>query len=396
MGACNSCINAKAVARPQPEKASATSSTSLLTDDVVKHVLEYVGAGHWFSLAAVSKLWREVYAKLPAIEVARMACCLYSEGNFTCDPQMSLCSAVFASPSLVRLAHDWGFNFKRGVCQTAAGAYADIATLKAARKLGMSYRASTMVAAVARPNQFAVLQYLYSEHCPWDSTVCYAAAMRGDLRALRWARARKCPWDVDAVLAAAVESGSVELVTWITQHSAATLTYRHVVAAAQHGRTEMCAYLLSQQCPAVSSAYESAAAGAHLDTLRYLHEHSRAGTSCWSACTSLRVCAAAGQSGSIPVMQYVLQIVHVAEAHTAAVMTGMLCAAGAHGQLAAAQWLKEQCAAEWPAALCFCGELSWSGAALQWAREQGCDSPTVATVDTDARDIYLLAFDDYE
>eukprot|EP00953_Heterococcus_sp_UTEX-ZZ885_P034071 17674-Heterococcus_DN1.PRE.3 len=370
MGACSSSINAKAVARLQPEKASATSSNPLLTDDVVKHVLEYVGAGHWFSLAAVSKLWRDVHAKVPAIEVVRMVCCLYSEGNFTCDPQMSLCSAVFASPSLVQLAHDRGFNFKRGVCQTAAGAYADTATLKAARKLGMSFTASTMVAAVARPNQFAVLQFLYSERCPWDSTVCYAAAVRGDVEALRWARARKCPWDVDAVLSGAVESGNVQLVTWITQHSVATLTYRHVVAAAQHGRTEMCAYLLSQQCPAGSSAYESAAAGGHSDTLRYLHEHSRTGTSCWSACTSLRVCAAAGQSGSIAVMQYVLKIVDTAETHAAAATTGMLCAAGAYGQLAATQWLREQCSAEWPAALCFCGEVSWSGAALQWAREQ--------------------------
>jgi hypothetical protein len=61
---------------------------------------------------------------------------------------MTLLSAVFASPSRVRLAHARKFRCttERYQCDAAAGMYADVATLKAARELGiMQYTPAVMV-----------------------------------------------------------------------------------------------------------------------------------------------------------------------------------------------------------------------------------------------------------
>jgi hypothetical protein len=56
-------------------------------------------------------------------------------------------------------------------------------------------------------------------------------------------------------------------------------------------------------------------------------------------------------------------------------LTAMLNAAGSHGHLAAAQWLRQQGAA-WPAVLRVNRDYWWSGAVLAWARAEGCTSPT--------------------
>jgi hypothetical protein len=48
--------------------------------------------------------------------------------------------------------------------------------------------------------------------------------------------------------------------------------------------------------------------------------------------------------------------------------------AGAHNHLAVALWLRQR-GAEWPAYLCH-NNKPWSGATLEWARAEGCASPT--------------------
>jgi hypothetical protein len=54
----------------------------------------------------------------------------------------------------------------------------------------------------------------------------------------------------------------------------------------------------------------------------------------------------------------------------------MLNAAGAHGRLAAAQWLRQR-GAEWPAELVY-GRHAWTGEVLTWARCEDCTAPTVS------------------
>jgi hypothetical protein len=48
----------------------------------------------------------------------------------------------------------------------------------------------------------------------------------------------------------------------------------------------------------------------------------------------------------------------------------VLRSAGAHGHLAAAQWVRQQ-GALWPATLVF-EERRWTGSVLLWGRQQGC------------------------
>ena len=82
------------------------------------------------------------------------------------------------------------------------------------------------------------------------------------------------------------------------------------------------------------------------------------------------MCIAAAEQGIIEHMTYMLQ--H--ENASAAVLSKMLNAAGAHGHLVAAQWLRYEHHAEWPTMLHFGGQV-WSGDTLEWARAEGCDSP---------------------
>ena len=50
--------------------------------------------------------------------------------------------------------------------------------------------------------------------CPWDSDVCYWAALKGHLEVLRWARSQGCPWNEAAPYAAA-EGGHLEVLIWL-------------------------------------------------------------------------------------------------------------------------------------------------------------------------------------
>jgi hypothetical protein len=74
-------------------------------------------------------------------------------------------------------------------------------------------------------------------------------------------------------------------------------------------------------------------------------------------------------------LDLVLYIAEVQPAASAAQLTQMLNVAGANGSLETAEWLRQQ-GAGWPAVLRYRAR-SWRGAALQWARAEGCTSPVV-------------------
>jgi hypothetical protein len=134
--------------------------------------------------------------------------------------------------------------------------------------------------------------------------------------------------------------------------------------AAERGHIAMCAYLHAAQCPWSNVICNSAAYGGSLNTLRWLRERG-----CPWSTYAVSICAAC--SGSIDLMLYLQQqgVVFNAE-----MLRDMLNAAGAHNELAAAQWLRQRGAA-WPAVL-YDDMMPWSGDALLWARAEGCTSPT--------------------
>jgi hypothetical protein len=95
-------------------------------------LFSYVGPGHWLFLSTVSNLWCELYSALASLILPGRA---FVDYKITCVPKMTLYtgSAVFASASRVRLAHDCSRNNSSARYLYAAGMYADIATLMAAR-----------------------------------------------------------------------------------------------------------------------------------------------------------------------------------------------------------------------------------------------------------------------
>jgi hypothetical protein len=78
----------------------------------------------------------------------------------------------------------------------------------------------------------------------------------------------------------------------------------------------------------------------------------------------------AAQGGSVDVLAYLQQ----QGLFTSRMLRQMLRIAGAHSKLAAAKWLRQQ-GAQWPAVLCW-KEMVWSDDKLEWARAEGCTSPT--------------------
>jgi hypothetical protein len=283
--------------------------------------------------------------------------------DFTCVPRMTLYSSVFASPSRVRLAHESGLNFSTENFRHATGKHADVATLKAARELGMHYTGLTILGAAER-NELGVVQFLHAQGCPWHWRVAEAAAKRSNFEMLRWIKEHGCDWHERDILIEAARSGNIEMTAWVKQQPGAVYDLSVMAAAARSGRTAMCEYLHTEQCPWDERACDAAAYSGHPNTLRWLHEHGCP----WDA---YEVCAAAAAGGSVDVMLYLQQEGIMSEL---GMLSYMLNAAGARNHLAAAQWLRQQ-GAEWPERLNDDG-TEWSGDTLEWARAEGCTATT--------------------
>eukprot|EP00953_Heterococcus_sp_UTEX-ZZ885_P039464 20226-Heterococcus_DN1.PRE.1 len=273
----------------------------------------------------------------------------------------SMYSAALASPALVRLAHDSGLAFTSPSRKVAKAAvqHANLPTLLAAGELGMlltqnqTVALSTMAAAqrslpvlkwlstqpqykfaedigmyaamggsvellewlnqqgigftvatmhtAAEYNHNAAVKCLHSLGCPWSLDVPSFAAMRGYFEMLRWACEHgDAGWSTLRVLDKAAASGNIEMIAWVAQQPGAVFMASTMCAAAEHGRTAVCEYLLSQQCPMTAHACTRAAAGGHLSTLRWLR-----GNGCpWNVDA---VYIAAAEGGSAEVLAYLQQ-----------------------------------------------------------------------------------------
>jgi hypothetical protein len=332
MGACSSRKSVLSVMEQSWSGSTESSKNPLYERGVLENVLEFVGPGEWWFVSPVCSLWRDVYAQLQPAQMFKVALDL-EDRVFTCIPQITLYSAIFGSASRVQLAHEAGVNCTTEVYQYAAGKSRDCAALAATHELGMPYTATTSTSA-ARYNQLPILQYL-AERCIWNE----ASAVRG-----------------------AASSGNIKMMAWLVQQPGVVLDAIVVRSAAAHGRTAMCKYLRSRQCPWDSGSCYAAAQGGHAETLRWLVD-----TGCaWHA---MYMPVAAAQGGSIEVMQYLQQQGIV---YTADLLTEMLNIAGVYNKLAAAQWLREQ-GAEWPAKLKYVGTV-WPAEMIAWAKAQGCNA----------------------
>jgi hypothetical protein len=207
------------VATRAQKRCAVESSNPLCQTAILQKVLSYVGPGHWFFLSTVSSLWREWYSRVAdrTMKTKHFAFGYCIEvADFTCVPQMTLFSSIFAAPSRVRLVHDRGLDITTVSFRHAAGRYADVPVLEAARDLGMQYTVETLQGA-AMCNELSVLQYLRTQGCPWDHSVPDAAAGAGAYEKLRWLREQGCEWCDDGILRQAASSGNIEMTAWVQQ-----------------------------------------------------------------------------------------------------------------------------------------------------------------------------------
>jgi hypothetical protein len=325
---------------PQLVNSSESSSSNPLYGiDVLQQVLSYVGPGQHLFLSAVCSLWRAVYPTVPSRHLTGHTANL-REYSITCCAQMTLYSSVFASPARVQVAHCSGLNLNKPQCQYAAGKYASAATLLAACALGAQVTIATLK----------------------------GAAAAGDLTKLMWLHSKQQCRLGDGISLHAAMSGSVAVLSWLSEHSTG-FTAVTCAMAARYNQLGALQFLRAADCDWGVIVSDAAAETASFETLRWCREHGCP----WD---SASICEAAARGGSVQVLCYLQQRGMVI---TPAQLTAMLNAAGAHSKLAAAQWLREQ-GAEWPAILryeeLYHKPLKWSGAALAWARAEGCDSPT--------------------
>jgi hypothetical protein len=353
------CAKASMMATGAQTLSAAASRDPLNEAGILQRVLSYV-PGQWLFLAAVSRLWKSGYARLPASE---MQIAGIQARRFTCVPNMTLYSSVFLSPARVEHAHASGVDSSIASFQSTAGEYGTVAALWAARELGMRYSVITMKGAV-KSNQLSIVKFLRAQGCQWNATVSSIAAQRGDLEMLRWLKEHGCPWKLYGILNDAVSSGNIELTAGVKQQPGVVCNEDTMNAAARKGLTAICEYLHAEQCPWSEMTCDSAAIFGHVHTVRWLHENGCP----WSAA---HVCTAAAVSSSVDVMEYLQQQGLLAGSE---VLTSMLNAAGTRNKLVAAQWLRQQ-GTEWPAVLRYLMR-AWSGDTLAWARAEGCTSPT--------------------
>jgi Ankyrin repeats (many copies) len=391
------------------KRALVDSSNTLQHEGLREHMFSFVGAGHWW-FAQVSRAWKMSYSRVKEHELTGLN--IADEiVTFNCTAKMSLTRAAFASAACCSLATDP--NTSGGLClndpswrvQWLGGQFSDLNALRVAHERGLPATDNTLFGAAesgslskvqwlheirqsplpARIEQWAatggnlelltcneaataghehVLRYLRERGCEWDEEATYLAAEHGRFPLVKWMISAGCPFNASDICEGAAKNGSVDMMEYARQHLGGELDARTMRAAANSGQLQMCQYLHANGCAWDMQAPHWAAYSGQPDTLRWLLEQGCP----WEAAD---VSVLAAKSGLIEVMRYLLNELALA---TPALLQDMLNAAGAHEQLAATQWLRQQ-GAEWPDVLRY-GDTAWSDTCLAWARQQGCTAPT--------------------
>jgi hypothetical protein len=165
-------------------------------------------------------------------------------------------------------------------------------------------------------NQFLIVKFLHSNHCPWDIEACCNAAARGHIFILQFLRAQSppCPWN-GRTTAIAAKYGHIHVLKWLRSQnppcpcdestfSTAVINGRlHVVdyilnavpryprnlstmiqLAAQNGHLHILEYALKyySTCVIDENVLRATASAGHLPVLQWIHRHYRGNPSSWN------------------------------------------------------------------------------------------------------------------
>jgi hypothetical protein len=321
------------------------SSAALSNDSILQRVLSFVGPGEWAFCSTVSKLWAEMYRLVPTQHWPEADTCIRAPA-IDVVPQTTLHRAVFASAARLKLAYDLGLqwqNNERAGMQNSIGRVASVEALDAAHTLGMPLSNNLVLGAYSA--NLAAAIWLRTQH------QCVSPAeITSDVNAATY--------------------GNVELLQWHKQQGV-VFSEMTMVSAAVQNQLHVCQYLHAEGCPSGHAASVSISRG----FWRIARWMISAGFT-WAP---FHACLEAARTADVDTMNFLVAVSPEAETicKVKFISCRMLNAAGAHGNLAVAKWLRSR-GAEWPHVLqdkVQDGMTSWSGDTLEWARAEECDSP---------------------
>jgi hypothetical protein len=415
-----------------------TASTNVMNNPyLVQRIIDFIGPGQHLYISTISKLVRQCYAKVEAIEIS-----LYHDGpvsHIVVSAQMTRYSEMCTSKSRLMLAVQCGVHFTQqgsmmqcaadhsvsAACSTGSrnkleltdtaqcrdmvllGRYADKAVLALAydqlslptssayvtigavisgdlakllwlhlvMKVPLCIRSSTVA---ARYGHMDILAWLYQmqlstqAHHPkltqqqyaelqelWHNNTCQSAVAGGHLEAVQWLGLQGRFYEVGTLTRTAAEYGHVHILDWLRLRQRARLDATVMEAAASAGQLLMCQHLRSIGCAWDDFTCSGAAANGRVNVLSWLRD-----SGC--PCNEGFLVVLAASSGSIPILQYILDQHLLRDEFTQAeLLSAMLARAGASSKLAAAKWLRQQ-GADWPATA-----AHWTGEVLEWAKAEG-------------------------
>eukprot|EP00953_Heterococcus_sp_UTEX-ZZ885_P020046 11203-Heterococcus_DN1.PRE.2 len=305
------------------DKRAVSGATSPLEDaGILLRVLNNLGPGHHLFISAVSRAWRESYAKVDSAQMVKLTQYYNYEADLlTITSKTTLYSAAYASTSRIALAYTYGLTLKNdGKVARVAGRTADVATLQVARRLGLLFTAEVLIGAAesvpklqwlhteqgcplpedivnyaarwgstealtwlqqhgcafttktcesaAVGAHLHALQFLREQGCEWSQHVCSQVARSGHLSILQWLHEAGCPWQAESICGDAARFGSIEMLVDLQQQGC-VYSNDAIANAAWGGHLAVCQYLVAEQCPCSDAACEMAATRGHSETLRF-------------------------------------------------------------------------------------------------------------------------------
>jgi hypothetical protein len=288
------------------KRTAYTADASMILNNagLLEHVFSFLPACNWLHHGGVCSVWMKLCRQLESCEVSFVDVESRRVKTVTCDWRTTLASAVFQSPSRLRLARECGLRLTGyGIKQLefTAGLYADVPSLMLAEALGLTL-STALVNGTAASGHGDVFEYLTQEqHCAVPSSAANCAARSGNMGVLKCLakdkyefngrtyneatsnghlpalqfllslvncsceqmrndRCRRCVWASSSGMRCAVESGCVAIVQWLQQlPGLRALRANDMSAAARLGHTSLCEYLHSQGWPFSHLASHAAA-----------------------------------------------------------------------------------------------------------------------------------------
>jgi hypothetical protein len=188
---------------PEPKRAALASVNPLAQAVILQQVFAFLGLGHYYYVSTVSKDWLHAYERVGSITTREWYYDSWSDyeryETLTIVPQTTLVSAIFNSPSRVKLADAAGLRLADlgARAHYVAGKSASVNTLSVALERGMRCT-DELLQGAAMCGSLSKLQWLYTEQrCQFPGAISNWAAMHGSTDVLRFLKQCGCRFDID-------------------------------------------------------------------------------------------------------------------------------------------------------------------------------------------------------